>query len=218
MGRRDVRPGSRVVLTGPTFPRRGNLFAADPALRSPGAAYFRDGVLRAADRIKVPAAVHKLPIGARCARVASLYADWAGPLRRPNIETRLVVEWPMIYPGRRAKGGANGRQVRPNDVVNLAGSAGAIVGALAGDVLEVTSPHPADWSGQVSKEVDGDTAWDSPRGRWIRSCLTSEELAVVPAQLDAIDAVGLGLWALGRLPAVLRRARPGDPGVVLRHG
>ena len=76
----------------------------------------------------------------------------------------------------------------------------------------ILTPTPAEWIGQLSKvcpacrgkakkkcsECRG-SAWETPRGRRIRSRLTPAELALVPDQNDAIDAVGLGLYALGRL-------------------
>jgi hypothetical protein len=46
------------------------------------------------------------------------------------------------------------------------------------------------------------SAWGTPRGKRIRPRLSPAELALVPDQNDAIDAVGIGLWALGRLEPV----------------
>lgn len=46
------------------------------------------------------------------------------------------------------------------------------------------------------------SAWGTPRGRRIATHLTPEEFTLVPDQNDAIDAVGIGLWALGRLERV----------------
>jgi len=98
-------------------------------------------------------------------------------------------------------------------------------------MLEVFSPMPAEWVGQLSKVCaycDGKKGrgrgkkrvlcpeckgsdWETPRGRRIRSRLSPAELALVPDQNDAIDAVGLGLWKLGRFTprSVLSNGRDG---------
>lgn len=193
----------------------GDLIAVDPSIRSPGVALFRAGVLVAADRVKIDEDVHELEIGMRCARVAADIVRWSMEVRAsPRF---LVVEWPVIYPGRRAKAG---RQVKPKDILTLAGVAGAVAGifgaALAhrGVGLLVKSPTPAEWVGQLPKATDGDPL-ESPRGGLIASVLSPAELALVPKKHDAVDAVGLGLWGLNRLTAPKRHARPGTPGLRL---
>lgn len=92
-----------------------------------------------------------------------------------------------------------------NNLVPLAavGTAVAVILATSGVCPRVLSPKPEDWTGQLPKTTTGD-AWKSPRGRRIAGRLRPEELALVPDQHDCIDAVGLGLWALGRLD--VRRA------------
>ena len=182
------------------------LLAADPSIRYPGAALFYGGVLVAAATVKIPsaAAVAKLATSARCAIVAREVREWV----RDANPTYVVVEWPMLYPGKRAK---KGRQVRPKDIVTLAG----VAGAIAAQFPRAThaSPVPAEWIGQIPKDTDGGPALRSPRGHLITSCLSADELALVPDEHDAVDAVGLGLWGLGRLRGPTGHARPGDPGV-----
>jgi hypothetical protein len=55
----------------------------------------------------------------------------------------LIVEVPQIYPGPRKED--------PNDLIDLAGVLGAIIGASEAHV--VWSPLPKDWKGQLPKEV-----------------------------------------------------------------
>lgn len=168
------------------------LLALDPSVRSPGAALFRGGLLIAADRVKVPKQDdQKFADGARWDLVARLVEAWAGRAQQQIVE--LVFERPQIYTWGKSKGD-------PNDLVGLAGVAGALVGRLsiASPSLHVSSPTPAEWIGQLPKATKG-SALVSPRAQRILSRLSPDELALVPDQHDALDAVGLGLWRLGRL-------------------
>lgn len=132
-------------------------------------------------------------IGARCLAMARrvLTCCNAGV-------TELAFEWPQVYRGAKSKGD-------PNDLPGLAGVGMAVAGMLPGLEL-VRSPTPAQWSGQLPKSTTGDP-WASPRGQRVRSRLSPAELGLVQAQHDAIDAVAIGLWALGRLAP--RRVFPG---------
>lgn len=198
------------------YPSVGDLLAVDPATRSPGVALFRGGALVAADTIKIDPDIHELGIGARCPRVAAEILRWAfASGASPKF---LVLEWPVIYPEGKAKKGKRGekRHVRPADILKIAGVGAAVAGMLSLSMshrnvgLQVASPEPAEWIGQVPKATTGD-AWASPRGALVRACLSAAELERVAGGHDSIDAVGLGLWALGRLVSVIERARPGSP-------
>jgi len=96
---------------------------------------------------------------------------------------RIVIELPRIYPLARQKGDQN-------DLVDLAYLAGALdsVG-VAGALV-----HPRTWKGQVPKEI---------MGQRILAALRPEERALMEkvsaGRHNAIDAAGLGLWAIGRL-------------------
>jgi hypothetical protein len=98
----------------------------------------------------------------------------------------VVVELPQVYPGSKSKGD-------PNDLIRLAFVAGRWVGAGVG----VETVKPRQWKGTIKKEV---------MLRRILSKLTDEELAMLKAlklpkskEKEVIDAVGIGLWKLGRL-------------------
>ncbi len=172
------------------------LLALDPSVRSPGIAIFKDGTLVIADRVKIPKYdVEKFSDGARWDFVARRILASVRPCLSDVTEgaTDLVFELPQIYTWGKSKGD-------PNDLVGLAGVAGALVGHLVQSfpLLGVYSPTPAEWIGQLPKSTKG-SAKESPRAQRILSRLSAEELARVPDQHDALDAVGLGLWRLGRL-------------------
>ncbi len=186
----------------------GDLLVVDPALNSPGAALFRGGVLTAAEKVRIDPDYAKLPIGERVGRVAADVVRWV--IARNAAPRYLAVEWPQIYQRTHQKGAKRGAD--NNDLLGLAGVCGAVVGILQlgmarRDVaLTVVSPTPGEWAGQLPKATTGD-AKSSPRALRILSRLSPAERNCVPASHDAIDAVGLGLFCLGRFER--RRVMPG---------
>lgn len=95
-----------------------------------------------------------------------------------------VIEVPQIYRASRSKGD-------PNDLLNLA----IVVGRIYERCEGATLIKPRTWKGTVKKEV---------MLKRILSKLSQEELDKLPklckSQLhNVIDAVGIGLHALGRL-------------------
>lgn len=181
----------------------GDLLAFDPGALHPAAALFRAGVLRCAERVKIDSAWADLPVVDRCVRIAGNAVRWAIALdASPRV---LVCEHPQVYRQSKSKGD-------PNDLLLLATINGALAGVLsyaaAGRDLGVTilSPTPREWVGQLPKSTTGDP-WQSQRGVRIASRLSAAEREVCESSHDAIDACGLGLWALGRLDRV--RVFPG---------
>lgn len=182
------------------------LLALDPGLNSPGIAFFGNDGLVAAARFNT-LEYKDLPDGQRWLAVSRTLLAWSLPLLsqyKPDPLT-VIFERPQVYTRMKSKGD-------PNHLVSIAGVAANLTGALAvyGHIL-VSSPHPGEWVGQLKKtchacgenkkkcpECKG-SAWNTPRGRRIRSRLSPAELVLVPDQNDAIDAVGLGLFELGRL-------------------
>lgn len=180
----------------------GDLFAVDPSVNNPGVALFRGGVLIAAERVKIDPEYASLEIGERCQRVASAIIRWGMAF---DMEPRsLVFEWPQSYYGK-----GKGSQ---NDLFGLAGVGMSVAGQLGVALaprhiaLTIRTPTPAEWAGQVPKNTTGDP-FASPRGLRIKARLSLEELAVIVPSHDAVDAVGLGLWCLGRF--VRQRSRAG---------
>jgi len=182
------------------------LLALDPGLNSPGAAVFAHGggALRFADRVRVPD-YKSSPPGARWFLVAQQIVDALLRRGEDDLVDTIAFECPQWYARGKSKGD-------PNQLVGIAGVAANVCGMLHRNNPRIISPTPAEWIGQLSKvcptckgkakkkcaDCRG-SAWETPRGRYIRKRLSDSELALVPDQNDAIDSVGLGLWALGRL-------------------
>lgn len=166
------------------------LFALDPSLLSAGCAVFRDGVLAEAWRHRP---LFPFPTGDDPLAVGDRWQTWAQVIGNAFLQRgtggTLVWERPQIYRASKSKGD-------PNDLIALAAIGNGVAAHFRRGAT--MAPTPAQWTGQVKKATRG-SAWKSPRGMRIRSRLTPAELALVPDQHDVVDAVGLGLWALGRL-------------------
>jgi hypothetical protein len=164
------------------------LLAVDPSVRSVGVALFVGRALRAAVRVQAEP-VEGEEVGERWLRVADLVV---APNARLLWPSTVIYECPQIYRAQRSKGD-------PNQLLGLVG-VGASIAALcrARGPVRVLTPTPAEWCGQVAKATTG-SAKASPRARRILSRLSPTEAALVPDQHDVLDAVGLGLHALGRL-------------------
>lgn len=183
-----------------------SLLALDPALNSPGVALFRNRVLTSAERLRQPKAQANMPIGERALTVAhNIFEFWRAcdlyGTTVPGARIELVYELPQWYTAAKSEGD-------PNDLVGLALVAAAVSGLMsAWHDITVASPTPAEWTGgQLPKSKTGDP-WKSPRGIRVRSRLSPEEIKCVQPSHDAIDAVGIGLWRLGRFER--RRVFPG---------
>jgi len=158
------------------------LLAVDPGLRFPAAAWFVDGVLQKASRVKVRVDTKEVMLK-RCRDVALAIAYWC-----PSVPATICAEYPQIYTAEKSKGD-------PNNLTPLAGIGGCIAGLFP--EARILSPKPRDWTGNVPKNETGDP-WKSPRGQRVWDRLSAAERAVVIPSHDAIDSVGLGLWCLGR--------------------
>ncbi len=176
-------------------------------MNSPGVALFHDGKLFAADRVRIPPAFADHPAGQRWLGVALEIVAWINSQKVwLGTLSKVVFECPQWYQRGKSKGD-------PNQLVGVAGVAANLTGMLITKAtIAVLSPTPAEWIGQLPKTCPRckgvakkkcaaclGSAWKTPRGQRIMSRLAPDELALVPDQNDAIDSVGLGLWALGRL-------------------
>ena len=94
----------------------------------------------------------------------------------------IVVELPRSYPGSR---------VNPGDLITLAYRAGQVVGRCRGAFTKVRTLFPADWKGQTPKRVMNQ--------RVLARLDEAERAAVAMMDHNVLDAVGIGLWHLGRL-------------------
>lgn len=170
------------------------VFAAfDPGTDHPALALFDHGRLVTAERVRVPGKLAKLEAGERCRRIGDLVIEHAiVKLGAHHLAppAALVYELPQFY--------GVGRSVPPNKLALLALLCGAVAGVMHVPTL---SPTPHDWIGNIKKATEGDP-WSSPRGQLVAQRLRDDERAAVQATHDAIDAAGIGLWALGRLGRV----------------
>jgi len=119
-----------------------------------------------------------------CGRTGSGWSRADGVGRRAR---RTIIELPQVYQQRRWRGD-------PNDLIQVALTVGALEYQAQGDVVLV---RPHQWKGSMPKDV---------MGRRIQGRLSEVERACValcgvPASRrhDVVDAVGIGLWGLGRL-------------------
>lgn len=100
----------------------------------------------------------------------------------PELFADVLIEVPEYQRGRR---------VNPNDLITLALRVGRIQGRVlaAGGTVELVTP--SSWKGNVPKRIHN--------ARTLAR-LTPEERVIVPANArhDVIDAIGIGLWRLGR--------------------
>lgn len=103
----------------------------------------------------------------------------------------VVVELPYHYP--HGAGGRRGVSVDPNNLIKLAARAGLAAGRSGWPVRWIS---PNDWKAQVPKPI---------HHARIASALLASEIGVVIAgrvsaqHPDMWDAIGLGLFAMGRL-------------------
>jgi len=180
------------------------LLAVDPGLNGCGAALLHGDELAMAAYTKSTASKTD-DLGARVQRMAaSVHLSVLRHRYGGEIST-VLVEWPRFYPGKHVSGHA---------LLSLAGVAGAIFGTFLG--VERRTVEPPEWKGNLEPEA---------MIARIRGRLTPEERGVVvlPAGSCAVcsrpeppfvdcekpsclahnvfDAVGIGLWAVGRLQA-----------------
>ena len=94
-------------------------------------------------------------------------------------EARVVVETPVLYPTKRKQ---------HKDVKDLL----EIANRMKAAAFRALGVSPAAWKGQVPKRIHGE--------RILKALRREEILAVVSIENhNTIDAIGLGLWVLGRL-------------------
>jgi hypothetical protein len=156
------------------------LLTIDPGACT-GAAYFRQGRL----------------VWVMCKRFEQI---WNDELRQFDLEyagQHLLIEIPRVYP--------SGRQpVDPNDLITLAVRAGRLIEMSRGQLGTFETCFPSDWKAQVPDDI---------LYKRLESVLSSEERVVVDAYKCAkhtkhnmLDAIGIGLWKLGRVGAGMKRS------------
>ena len=159
-----------------------SVLAVDPGTHSTGWARFEGGTM-------VAAGVALGGTGAQPARVVATARAVELANGSPTGLDELVVEYPQVHKyGSAAK-------ADPDDLLALALVAGAVLQTYPDARARLV--RPAQWKGQVPKAV---------MGRRVMEHLTPPERGVVDAVAMAhkpdhnmLDAIGIGLWHLGRL-------------------
>lgn len=177
------------------------LFAVDPGIRHCGVAVFgfhgmRDGGGRIPHAELDRCALVRNPLTegdglAAQGAMARAVAEWLKRTRGADGVDALVLERQQVYTRDKSSGD-------PNDLLPLAGVVNGVNVLVAS--LALADPLPRAWKGTVKKDMTT---------RQVLARLTPTERARVdgidgpwvPAKLlhNVVDAVGLGLWYLGRL-------------------
>jgi len=105
----------------------------------------------------------------------------------------IVIERPQVYP----HGGK--KQADPNDLISVALFGGRLLQSVARKETTIIAIHPRQWKGQVPKEIHN--------RRVLKQLSSSERIAyahgtkgIAPSKVhNVIDAIGIGLWRLGRV-------------------
>lgn len=154
------------------------VIAFDPALRCSGVAVFEDSRLVAAYSRR-PARRSEVAQGRGAPAWGAVAEDlWRELVDADRLPHVVVIEQQVVYPHAKSD---------PNDILQVAGVAGALAGVAASLGARVVGVDPAAWKGQAPKHVIAARS---------REALSGPELARVDvhATLDAWDAIGLGLW------------------------
>ncbi len=153
------------------------LLAVDPG-NDTGIAYFIDGALSFLACVPFREALRQIADNTDTSMPGGFQIDV------------LVIEIPQVYQGRFQKGD-------PNDLIAVAVQAGEVIGHA--DAQRVIRPSPHQWKGTVPKEVH--------HHRLLESASKADKLVIfqcfekIPKtkQHNAMDAYGLGRWALRNL-------------------
>lgn len=164
------------------------LISLDPSIQSCGVADWIEGCLTRVARISLPIR-DDAGLLDRGVEMAAAVLEWvrAGA---PRPRWHLISEYPQAYAPGRAGGGP------ARDLIPMALVIGAVASRCPGEVSEVL---PGTWTGGTPKVRSGDPR-EAPRGVRIWSRLDETERAIAASclQHDAWDAIGIGLWCLGR--------------------
>jgi hypothetical protein len=157
-----------------------NLIAIDPGINKTGIAVFTDGVLKQSRLLT--------SLSASWDRLEDLRDQLLRSLQ--NKDHAVVVELPQIYRAVKSKGD-------PNDLIKTATVGAYLLGVLCESVpvTQTTFVHPGDWC-KIPKSTKKGAV--SARTDKILASLSVSERDRVLVQHDVIDAVGIGLWKLGR--------------------
>ena len=150
------------------------MISIDPGLRSCGVALWNDSTLTSAFLLKgSPKNIG--PDAWQEMRAALIPYSYQFP--------HAVIEFPQVYVRSRSKGD-------PNDLLQIA----AIVGGLSALFTNVEVVRPAEWKGQVPKEVTRARA----QARLSAGEISRVSLPTKSLEHNVWDAIGIGLWKIKR--------------------
>lgn len=165
------------------------LISLDPGLHACGVALWRDGQLARCDLVKSP--VLKGNDGEAMRSMVRAVAAWTMVNYTQVVSVdACVVEFPRIY-----QRVANKSKGDPNDLTPLAGIAIGVLVKL--DPTTAVRVFPSEWKGQMPE----DATTSRVRSRldlFEAQCLKNAEERAKSLAHNVVDAVGIGLWALGR--------------------
>lgn len=174
------------------------LFAVDPGVRHCGVALFKEGELSDIGlvRSKLESDHHRGP--ELWYLTGEDVALWLFGRADSLREVHLVLEVMQVYGGP--------QRIDPNDLLELNGIQGAVAGHVLPD--RITGYLPRQWKGTVPKNVFTRRILSklSAKERW-KVGITEADTKIgykhseIPQSLfhNTVDAIGLGLKALGRL-------------------
>jgi hypothetical protein len=158
------------------------MITIDPNLRGCGVAHWERGVLVDAVYVKNPASGRGYEAFVALGRAVGEYVRGCIYIENKDL---LIIEHPRVYPGM--------PKTDLNDLLDVCGVGAAVAQQLDG--LPIQTVFPSEWKGTMKKQAMLER---------IASKLTPGELSVVQQTNksdteDILDAVGIGLWKLGRL-------------------
>ena len=167
------------------------LIAIDPGVHSMAVAVFESGglLLEAWNEESKSVFLTNVKLS-----VAEQVERWGSPsLRLINRLQRAGMNSPIYSERQVSYAGVKGMKIDPNDLIDLSMCTGAFTGALCVEMSStLTLVEPAEWKAQVPKDVTR---------RRIEALLTPSEKEGIKKggeMHNVYDAIGIGLFALGR--------------------
>ena len=151
----------------------------DPGLRGCGVAEFRAGELVRAAYVPNPMAGRGYEAHSALGEAVSTWVS--------DASERIIIEHPVIYPSAAQQKGDL------NDLLDVVAVGASVASGFRAHYIESVSPR--EWKGQVPKNI---------MTMRIASALSETERANIEKcaaglKHNVLDAVGIGLWKLGRI-------------------
>lgn len=158
-----------------------HLISVDPGLRGLGIAYFYDSELKVATYVKNTDTKRRGPPA--WLDMLRAVCNSSMPPAYLLAPITMAVEVPVVYPKIKTD---------PNDLIDLAGVLGSLVGHF--EPSQLLWFKPSDWKGQVPKAVMNARVWARLSDSEQRSVQR-----VGAKDHNTMDAIGIGLKALNRI-------------------